>query len=246
MIIFYTIVGFVNGYVSARVYKFLHGEGWKRNFIYTPVCLPLFVFCVFFFLNLFVWARGSSGAVPFTTMLVLVLIWFVISLPLSLAGSWIGFKSEVVHAPTRTNQIPRQIPPATGYMRTLPSIAIAGILPFTAIAVELSFILSSLWSGRIYYMFGFLFLCFGLLAVMCAAVTVLMVYFLLCSENYHWQWRSFLCAGATGGYVFLYALFHWVSRLSFASWTSGVLYLGYSALMSILVFVLTGKCMKEF
>ncbi|KAF2671125.1 putative endosomal integral membrane protein [Microthyrium microscopicum] len=240
MILFYTVFGFANGYVSARVYKFLNGEGWRRLFMYTPMCLPLFVFAVFFFLNLFVWARGASGAVPFGTMLVLVLIWFVISLPLSLAGSWLGFRSEAIRAPTRTNAIPRQIPPPIGWMKPIPAILVAGVLPFTAISVELSFILSSLWSGRFYYMFGFLFLCFGLMVMMCAAVTVLMVYFMLCAENYNWHWRAFYSAGATGAYVFVYALFHWVRSLSFASWTSGVLYLGYSALMSVLVFVLTG------
>jgi hypothetical protein len=41
--------------------------------------------------------KGSSGAVPFTTMLVIVLIWFVISVPLSVAGSWIGLKQIVRH-----------------------------------------------------------------------------------------------------------------------------------------------------
>lgn len=240
ILLFYTVFGFVGGYVSARVYKFLHGEGWRRNFIYTPVCLPVVVFATFFFLNLFVWARGASGAVPFTTMLVLVLIWFVISLPLSLAGSWLGFRSPQIEAPTHTNQIPRQIPPSTGYMRPLPSLALAGVLPFGAIFVELYFVMNSIWSGKVYYMFGFLFLCYGIMIATCAAVTVLMVYFLLCAENYHWQWRSFFSAGASAAYVFLYAMIYWMRTLSFSSWTSGVLYLGYSALISALFFVLTG------
>jgi transmembrane 9 superfamily member 2/4 len=175
-------------------------------------------------------------------MLVLVLLWFVISLPFSLAGSWLGFKARPIKPPTRTNQIPRQIPHSSStYLKPIPGALVAGILPFTAISVELSFILSSLWSGRIYYMFGFLFLCFGLMVMMCATVTVLMVYFLLCAENYHWQWRAFFAAGATGFYVFLYALVHWVRFLSLSSVTGAVLYLGYSSLISIIVFILTGK-----
>ncbi|KIW05443.1 uncharacterized protein PV09_03332 [Verruconis gallopava] len=241
MILLYTVFGFVGGYVSARVYKFFHGEGWKRNFVYTPVCLPVFVFSVFFFLNLFVWARGASGAVPFGTMLVLVLIWFVISLPLSFAGSWIGFKSPEIQAPVRTNQIPRQIPETRGYMRPMPSMLLVGILPFGAIFVELYFIMNSIWTGKVYYMFGFLFVCFGLMVMTCAAVTVLMIYFLLCAENYHWQWRSFFTAGASALYVFAYALLYWFRTLSFTSWTSGVLYLGYSLLISALFFIITGS-----
>jgi len=240
MIIFYTVFGFIGGYVSSRIYKFFHGESWKQNFAYTPFALPGLVFSTFFLLNLFVWARGSSGAVPFTTMLVIVIIWFVISVPLSLAGSWIGFKQPVIEAPVRTNQIPRQIPPSGGYLRPLPSMALAGVLPFGAIFVELYFIMNSIWFSKVYYMFGFLFICYGLMIMTCAAVTVLMIYFLLCAENYHWQWRSFCTAGASAAYVFASALLYWMKDLSFGSWTSGVLYLGYSALLSVLFFVLTG------
>ena len=241
MILLYTIFGFVGGYASARIYKSFRGTAWKQLFIYTPSAIPIIVFGTFFLLNLFVWARGSSGAVPFTTMLVIAGIWFLISAPLSIAGSWIGFKQPMADAPVRTNQIPRQIPPSTGYMRTLPSLLAAGVLPFGAIFIQLFFIMNSLWSNRIYYMFGFLFLSFGLLIVTSAAVTIMTIYFLLCSENYHWQWRSFACSGASAGYVFAYSLLYWARMLSFSSLTGGLLYLGYSALISFLWFVMAGK-----
>ncbi|KKY20061.1 putative endosomal integral membrane protein [Diplodia seriata] len=179
MLLLYTIFGFVGGYSSARIYKFFHGDKWKQNFAFTPVALPAVVFCIFFLLNLFVWARSASGAVPFGTMLALVCIWFLISVPLSLAGSWIGFKHKTVETPVRTNQIPRQIPPASGYLRPLPSMLIVGVLPFGAIFVELYFVMNSIWVNKVYYMFGFLFLCYGLMIITCAAVTVLMIYFLL-------------------------------------------------------------------
>ncbi|KAF1356434.1 hypothetical protein BDV97DRAFT_341816 [Delphinella strobiligena] len=240
MILLYTFFGFVGGYVSARTYRFFQGDSWKLLFLYTPLVVPGIVFGVFFLLNLFVWARASSGAVPFTTMLVIVCIWFIISVPLSYGGSWLGFKTTELNNPVRTNQIPRQIPPSQGYLRPLPSMLLVGVLPFGAIFVELYFIMNSIWFNRIYYMFGFLFLCYGLMVVTSAAVTILMVYFLLCAENYHWQWRAFCTAGASAGYVFAYAMLYWMRTLSFSSWTSGVLYLGYSLLLSVLWFVLTG------
>jgi len=118
---------------------------------------------------------------------------------------------------------------------------LAGVLPFGAIFIELYFVMNSIWFNRIYYMFGFLFLCYGLMVVTSAAVTILMVYFLLCKENYHWQWRSFFTAGASAGYVFAYALLYWLRALTFTSWTSGVLYMGYSALAAAVWFVLTGE-----
>lgn len=101
MILLYTIFGFIGGYVSARVYKTFGGEAWKRNIALTPILIPGIVFATFFLLNLFLWAKNSSGAVPFTTMLVILSIWFVISVPLSFVGSWIGFRHAVSRSSPR-------------------------------------------------------------------------------------------------------------------------------------------------
>jgi len=240
MVLLYTVLGFVGGYTSARVYKSFSGDKWKLNIALTPVLVPGIVFSTFFLLDLFLWAKQSSGAVPFTTMIVIIAIWFVISVPLSVAGSWLGFRASAIEAPVRTNQIPRQIPPVTTYLRPIPSMLLVGILPFGAIFVELYFIMSSIWFSKIYYMFGFLFLCYGLMIITCAAVTVLMVYFLLCAENYNWQWRAFLAAGMSAGYIFANAIIYWISKLSLGGLAASVLYIGYSALISFLFFILTG------
>lgn len=134
----------------------------------------------------------------------------------------------------------------TGTLRTVPSLLLTGVLPFAAIFVELYLITKSLWTNRIYYMFGFLFLCYGLMVITSAATTVLLVYFLLCAENYRWHWRAFAGAGMTGGFVFLNALLFWATRVSFGGFTGAVLYLGYSALISFIVFILTGMSMKPY
>ncbi|RMZ75317.1 hypothetical protein DV737_g5344, partial [Chaetothyriales sp. CBS 132003] len=240
-LLLYTLFGFIGGYVSARAYKTMGGERWKLNVAATPVFVPGVVFSTFFLLNLFVFGKGGSGAVPLTTMLAIIALWFLISVPLSVAGSWLGFKHAALEPPTRVNQIPRQIPPVTQSLRLVPSILMTGILPFCAIFVELYFILNSLWASRVYYMFGFLFVCFGLMVLTSACVTILLAYFLLCAEDYRWQWRAFIGSGMMGGYVFLNALFFWATRIKFGGLTGAVLYIGYSALMSFLVAVLSGK-----
>ncbi|EPQ66811.1 Bgt-2685 [Blumeria graminis f. sp. tritici] len=240
MVLLYTVLGLIGGYVSARVYKSLGGDRWKLNIGLTPLLVPGIVFSTFFMLNLFLWAKQSSGAVPFTTMLFIVGIWFLISVPLSFAGSWLGFRQPLIASPVRINQIPRQIPPSSAYLKLVPSMLLVGILPFGAIFVELYFIMSSIWFSKVYYMFGFLFICYSLMVVTCAAVTVLMVYFLLCGENYHWHWRSFITAGASAAYVFANALIYWVTKLQQVELAGSVLYIGYSALISFLFFILTG------
>ena len=241
ILLLYTLLGFLGGYVSARSYKTFGGENWKLNIAFTPVFMPAIVFGTFFFLNLFVWAKGSSGAVPFSTMIAMVLIWFIISVPLSVAGSWIGFRHTEIVAPTKTNQIPRQIPPCATSLKPVPSLLLTGVLPFGAIFVELYFIMTSLWTSKIYYMFGFLFICYGLMIITTACTSILLVYFMLCAEDYRWQWRAFFGAGMTGGYVFLNALGFWATRVRFGGVTGAVLYIGYSGLVGFLVFVLTGE-----
>lgn len=186
VILLYTLCGSAGGYVSARVYKSLHGDSWKRNIALTPILVPGCVFAIFFFLNFFLIGAGGSGAVPLGTMIALIAIWFVVSVPLSLGGSFFGYRSDAVEAPVRTNQIPRQIPQQKFYLKTIPSMLLAGVLPFGAIFVELYFILNSLWFHKLYYAIGFLFICFGIMIMTCSTVTILMVYFLLCAESYHW------------------------------------------------------------
>lgn len=163
MIILYTLLGFIGGYVSARMYKSWSGESWKRNIILTPLFVPSIVFLTFLIINFFLVFEQSSGAVPFTTMLALVGIWFVISVPLSFTGSWFGFKAPVFESPVRTNQIPRQIPMSPWWLRRRVMYLSGGILPFGALLVEMHLIMNSIWFHKVYYMFGFLFVCYGIM-----------------------------------------------------------------------------------
>lgn len=100
--------------------------------------------------------------------------------------------------------------------------------------------MSSIWFSRVYYMFGFLFLSYGILIVTCAAVTILMTYFQLCSESYHWWWRSFFTGGAISIYIFLNSTIYYVTKLKVAGISAIVLYFGYSLLLSFLIFILAG------
>ena len=62
-------------------------------------------FVTFFVVNLAVWSQGSSGAVPFPTMLAIVAMWFCISLPLVFVGAVFGFKRETISLPVSTAQV---------------------------------------------------------------------------------------------------------------------------------------------
>lgn len=51
-------------------------------------------------------------------------------------------------APCRTTKFPRDIPPLPWYRATLPQMAMAGFLPFSAIYIELYYIFASIWGHK--------------------------------------------------------------------------------------------------
>lgn len=46
-------------------------------------------------MNLIFWANGSSAAVPFSTLIALLALWFGVSVPLTFFGAYLGFKRRV-------------------------------------------------------------------------------------------------------------------------------------------------------
>jgi len=240
MIVLYVLMGVFNGYFSSRFYKLFNGEDWKRNMLTAGLLFPGVTFGIFFVVNFFLIGKHSSGGVHFGTLLGLATLWFGVSLPLVFFGSYFGFKKQKIEVPVRTNQIPRQIPDQIWYMNPVISILMGGILPFGAIFIELFFIMSSIWLHQFYYLFGFLFMVLAILIVTCAEITVVMCYFQLCTEDYHWWWRSFLTSGSSALYVFGTCIFYFLTRLHIKSFVSGILYFSYSTIFSLFFFAFTG------
>uniref|UniRef100_A0A8C1MIE4 Transmembrane 9 superfamily member n=1 Tax=Cyprinus carpio TaxID=7962 RepID=A0A8C1MIE4_CYPCA len=252
-VVLWVLLGTPAGYVAARYYKSFGGEKWKTNVLLTAFLCPGWVneeinnsfefkvvFADFFVMNLILWGEGSSAAMPFGTLVAILALWFCISVPLTFIGAYFGFKKSGIEHPVRTNQIPRQIPEQSFYTKPLPGIVMGGILPFGCIFIQLFFILNSIWSHQMYYMFGFLFLVFIILLITCSEATILLCYFHLCAEDYHWQWRSFLTSGFTAVYFLVYAIHYFFSKLQISGLASTILYFGYTMIMALIFFLFTG------
>ncbi|KAL9314387.1 hypothetical protein ACSQ67_019839 [Phaseolus vulgaris] len=240
MLLLWVLMGLGGGYSSGRLYKMFKGPEWKKIALKTAFMFPAIAFSIFFVLNALIWGQRSSGAVPFGTMFALVFLWFGISVPLVFLGGHFGYKTPLAEDPVKTNKIARQIPDQPWYMNSVFSVLIGGILPFGAVFIELFFILTSIWLHQFYYIFGFLFIVFIILIVTCAEITIVLCYFQLCSEDYHWWWRSYLTSGSSALYLFLYAAFYFFTKLEITKPVSGVLYFGYMLLLSYGFFVVTG------
>ncbi|KAJ3276393.1 hypothetical protein HDV01_005016 [Terramyces sp. JEL0728] len=110
-LVFYVLFSVVSGYVSSVMYKTYGGENRKQNVLLTAILVPGIVFGILIALNFILIAHESSSAVPFGTFLALIGLWFLVSIPLCIVGSYFGFRHPGFEPPCKTNQIPRQIPP---------------------------------------------------------------------------------------------------------------------------------------
>jgi len=243
-LLMFVLMGSVGGYTTARLYKTFKGKSWQRATTLTALLFPGCAFCLFIVLNIIAKSQDSTDAVPFTTLIVLLVLWFGISTPLVFFGAYFGYKQETIEFPVTTSSIPRQIPDQPWYMGIPFTLIVGGILPFGSCFVELYFILASVWMDQYYYVFGFLLLVFFVLLATAAEITILFDYFQLCGENYHWWWRSFTTSGSIAIYVFLYSIMYF-KQLQANSFATYLLYFGYMALVSVGLFLMVG-CVGVF
>ena len=165
---------------------------WRqvRNLLLTGClfCGPLFL--MFCFLNTVAIAYNATAALPFGTIVVIVLIWTLVTSPLLVLGGIAGKNSKAeFQAPVRTTKYPREIPSLPWYRGTIPQMAMAGFLPFSAIYIELYYIFASVWGHRIYTIYSILFIVFIILLIVTAFITVALTYFQLAAEDHEWWWR---------------------------------------------------------
>ncbi|ETW02272.1 hypothetical protein H310_05822 [Aphanomyces invadans] len=241
----YALSSLANGWASGASYhQFFYprvSKDWIKAMLLSAGLLPSVVFVSIFFINLTSIAYGTTYAIPFVTIVQVILVWFFVSCPLAVLGTILGRHGAAKRGfPCRVNKFPREIPEARWYLRPLVLGLLTGVLPFGSIFIEMYFIFASFWNYKFYYVYGFMLLVFVILTIVTLCVTIVSTYFLLNAENYHWHWTSFSAAGSTALYVFAYSVYFYFFKTSMSGFVQTSFYFGYMALFCFAFFIMCG------
>lgn len=238
MIFFFFLSSSISGYISARLLKFFKKQSWMNGFAAVMLC-PSSIAAGYLCLNTIHWVKHSASAIPLGTCVFLLSVWFGCAVPLAFCGLAVGFRQEVLSAPTKISSIPRLIPEkAVG--KSVYYILGGGIVPFSACFIEIVYVLAAFWQGDSFYKMGYLVVVGVIIAVLCAEVSIVVTYVTLSSEDYRWWWRSFLSLASSGLYLFFYSLLYLKLNLELRLFSSVVLFAGYMLGVSLFFGLITG------
>ncbi|KAJ9554345.1 hypothetical protein OSB04_018390 [Centaurea solstitialis] len=201
---------------------------------------PLFL--TFCFLNSVAVFYGTTAALPIGGILILSLLWIFLASPSLLLGGIVGKnRASDFEAPCKTAKSPREVPQLRWYRGVVPQMALAGILPFSVVYVQLYYIFASVWGHRIYSLYGIMSVVFFLLLIITALVSVALTYFQLAVEDHEWWWRSFLCGGSTGLFIYGYCIYYYFERSDMTGFMQTSFFFGYMACVCYGIFLVLGS-----
>jgi len=220
----------------------MEGANWVWNVLTTGSVFACPFLLMALFVNTVAVTYNVTKALPFTTILTVLLIWGLVGFPLTVIGG-IGGKnmSGPFQAPVRTKNFAREIPYIPWYRRLPAQMVLGGFLPFSAIYIELHYVFNSVWGRGLYQLWGILALVFIILLIVTSCTTVTLTYFQLSMEDYRWWWYSFLSGGATGLFIFAYSVFYYVYRSKMTGFLQASFYFGYQGFICYFFFLMLGS-----
>eukprot|EP01083_Nonionella_stella_P095805 269085_1 len=245
IIFVYCFTSGIAGHCSATLYREFGGRKWATLATTTACLFTLPFFVIFLCVNGIAWHYKSSAALPFIYIAAIFSLWLVVTAPLTIYAARRVFKTantnENVAAAKKTiSKVPRQIPQLAWYRSPYLQIALSGILPFTAIYIELHFLFMAIFGHQVYTLFGILSLAFIMLLIVTCAVTIGLTYFQLQSEDWRWWWTSLFTAGSTGAYIFAYSIFYYIYRSYMTGVLQAAIFFGYIGIVSYSFLLMLG------
>ncbi|RZC82457.1 hypothetical protein C5167_045242 [Papaver somniferum] len=240
LVMIYALTAVVAGHTAASFHSQLAGAEWTRSVLLTGILFLGPVLVIFSILNTVAISYRATSALPFGTMVVIFLIWALITIPLLILGGIIGytFRSEF-QAPCATKRVPSEIPQLVWYRRAPAQMFLGGLLPFSAIFIELHYIYTSLWGHKIYTIHSILFITFIILIILTGILTAGLTYFQLSAEDHTWWWRSVFCGGSASIFMYCYSIYFY-NQSSMSGFLQFSFFFGYNACICYAFFLILG------
>lgn len=249
--------GFASSFGGIIIHKLLSNDApglvyrGRPNAIFSfmfSALLPSVMLGGMLIINCIVWAKESSNALPFGTIVLIMILIAVIEIPLGLFGGILG--NTVSFDPRSflvSSYIPLKVSNTTFKFsptkKTVALTAFFGLIPFGIVYVDLQLILNTIWLEKtsFFYMYGFLLSTTLLVLIVVAESAVIITYIsLTVLHDPHWQWLSFGASSSIGYYVFLYTIYYYLYHLQIADFVSSLIYFSYMSLVSMTIGIACG------
>ena len=239
-IIFFCIMGLPGGFVSTKIYQFFKGKYWLLNALLTSVIFPGTLFLGYLFVNIILSIEKSSAAVKLSDILSLFILWIFCTFPLILIGSFLGIKNRPIIAPCKTNPVPSFVPEKPWYLHYKFMTFITGFISFGTFFIELNYVMGALWKHQIYFLAAFLWISLFLFIIICAEISIIVVFWNLCYGDYNWWWKSFLIGASPVIYFVLFSIYYFFN-LNLRRISAMIVYFGIMGLISAMSLFICGS-----
>ncbi|XP_057974782.1 transmembrane 9 superfamily member 5-like [Malania oleifera] len=240
LVIIYSLTSIVAGYTASAFHNQFADTGWERSVLLSGILYPGPLFLIMLILNTVAMISGSTTALPLGTIVLILTLYIFVTIPLLALGGVIGyrFRSEC-QAPCATKRCSREIPSLAWYRRTPSQMFIAGLVPFSAIVLELHHLYASLWGYKICTVSSILFVMFIILIVLTALLSVGLTYIQLSMEDHKWWWSSVLRGGSTAFFMYAYCVCYY-AKSNMSGFMQLSYFFGCNACMCYAFFLMLG------
>lgn len=161
----------------------------ERSVLLTGVLFMGLLLLVLSFLNTVSVSYGSTAALSFGMIFLMFLVHTFVAAPFLALGGIVGRHYSCTNFVPSTMRHMREIPSLTWYRKIQIQMILAGLLPFSAVLVELHLFYASIWSYKLFTLPSILFISFSILVSLTAILSVGLTYIQLSVEDPEWWWR---------------------------------------------------------
>ena len=117
---------------------------------------------------------------------------------------------------------------------------ITGFISFGTFFIELNYVMGALWKHQIYFLAAFLWISLFLFIIICAEISIIVVFWNLCYGDYNWWWKSFLIGASPVIYFVLFSIYYFFN-LNLRRISAMIVYFGIMGLISAMSLFICGS-----